>query len=97
MQYLCYNSITNGTSHIVKVNINTIRTGLLKPCRDILQAIVDGCGETQIFHQSFTLLIRTADPHHSHTPIQPANLEKEKAGDKFTMSRASFWCLVQCL
>lgn len=77
-EYLCYNSITNGTPYVVKVNINAIRTALLKPRRDIFQVIVDGCGETQIFHYSFTLLIRTTDPHHSHTSIQPANLGKNK-------------------
>lgn len=49
-QYLRDNSITDGTSHIVKVNIYPIRAALLKLCRDILEVVVDGGWKAQVFH-----------------------------------------------
>jgi len=47
---LLYNSIADGASHVVKVNVDSIGTALLEPGRDILMPVVDGCREAQIFH-----------------------------------------------
>lgn len=48
--YLCNYSITDGTSHVVKVNIYPIRAALLELRRDVLLAVVHGCRKTQVFH-----------------------------------------------
>lgn len=76
LQYLWYNSITYGTPNIIKVNIDAIWTALLQPDSHILPPVVDGGRKAQIFFQSFAFLIRTADPDHSRTAVQPADLQE---------------------
>lgn len=78
--HLRYNGVADWTADVVEVNIDAIRAAGPEPGRDVVLAVVDGCREAQIFHQSFTLLIRTTDPHHPHAPVQPADLEKQKPG-----------------
>lgn len=77
-RYLCDYGIADGTSDVVKVNIYPVGAALFEPRRNVLLAVVDGCSEAEVFHQSSALLISTADPDHSHTTIEPANLDTWK-------------------
>lgn len=48
--YLGYNSVADGSSHVVKVDVDAFGAALSESSRDVFAAIVDGCSEAQVFH-----------------------------------------------